>query len=129
MSSRSRSKFGWLAICCALAAIPVGFHTARSGEEATEVGVYERIVTVRSNVTCRKYEGKVLYCTVNPLKAVRDAVDLKLLLGYASVSIGGDAYRVEPQAGGEVKFYPRGEGFRKDYSGEQELDLTVIYVN
>jgi hypothetical protein len=137
MPSRSKSKFRWMVVCGALAVLSIGLYTARGGEETTEtkvgepkeVGVYEATVTVRSKVKCRRYEGKVLFCTVNPLKAVRDALDVKLLLGYARISIEGDAYRVDPQTGGEVKFYPRGDGYRKDYSGEQELELTVIYVN
>jgi hypothetical protein len=137
MPSRSRSKFRWLVFCCALALMSVGLNTARGGEETAEtkvgerkeVGIYETTVTVRSKVQCKRYEGKVLYCTANPLRAARVALDVKLILGYASISIEGDAYRVDPLTGGEVKFYPRGEDYRKDYAGEQELELSVIYVD
>lgn len=114
----------------------LGAHVVRGGDEASmaevattsRVGVYETTVTVRSKVECRKYEGRVLYCTVNPLRAVRDVLETRLILGYATISINGDAFDVAPLAGGDAKFYPRGDRYRKDYSGEQELTLAVVHV-
>ena len=132
-----RSKHRRLALCVVLALVLFAPCETRPGEEvstvqptgATRLEVYETTVTVRSNVRCRKYEGRVLFCTLNPLSAVREVLDARLVLGYASVSIGEESYRVEPHAEGEVKLYPTGERYRKDYSGEQELKIAVVYVN
>jgi len=137
MPFMSRSEYQRLALCAALAFVlftpretrPDDLASTGQPTGATRLEVYETTVTVRSNVRCRKYEGSVLFCTLNPLSAVREVLDARLVLGYASVSIGGEPYRVEPQAGGEVKLYPSGERQRKDYSGDQELKIVVIYVD
>lgn len=95
---------------------------------SAEVRLYEASVTIRSMIKCRKYEGRVLFCTLNPLRDVRKALETKLVLGYANIDLEGDVYEVEPDEGGAVRFYPRGEKGRRDYSGEQKLKIQVIYV-
>jgi hypothetical protein len=95
---------------------------------AAEVKVYEATVTVGSTIKCRKYEGRVLFCTLSPLRDVRKALETKLVLGFASIDIGGEVYEVEPDEAGAIRFYPRGEKGRKDYSGEQQLKIQVIHV-
>lgn len=138
MPARSKSRFQLLRGCGVVALLLLGARVVSgvegaSGAEAAatskRVDVYETNVTVRSEVECHKYEGKVLYCTVNPLRAVRGVLETRLILGYPALSIEGDSYETEPQAEGEVKFYPGGDRYRKDYSGERELTLAVVHVN
>lgn len=137
MPSRRRSRFQQLTICAVLALVNLGAPHVHGGDPAaaSEAGapvrleVYETTVTVRATVSCRKYEGRVLHCTVNPLRAVKEVLDANLVLGYAGIQVGGDEYDAEPEAGAAVRLYPRGEGPRKDLSGEQEMKIRVVYAN
>ena len=88
----------------------------------------ETKVTVTARVQCRKYEKKVLHCTVDPSDAVAKNLDMRLLLGYTSVEIDGLVYDVSPIPSEEVKFVPQAEGSRVDVSGTREIKLSVIYV-
>jgi hypothetical protein len=132
----TRSGLRWLMACGLLTIVLLSGRIAPGGDAdpvdgtvTSQLDVYETTVSVRSDVECRKYEGRVLFCTTNPFRAVREVLETRLILGYSSVTVDGDTYVVEPQAGGEVKFYPRGEGHRKDYSGQRELTLGVVHVN
>jgi len=92
------------------------------------VNVVEAKVTVTARVECRKYEKKILHCTVDPSDAVAKSLNMRLLLGYTGVEIDGNAYVVSPVPGAEVKFVPEAEGSRIDVSGSREIQLSVVFV-
>lgn len=92
------------------------------------VNVVEGKVTVTTRVQCKKYEKKVLHCTVDPSDAVVRALDMRLLLGYTAVEIDGNVYEVHPIPAAEVKFVPQTEAGRIDVSGTREIGLSVVYV-
>jgi hypothetical protein len=96
--------------------------------EKTELKIYEAAVTVSDKIQCRKYEGKVLNCTLDPRKTVNRALDVKLILGYASVQIDGNRFKALQEEDGSVRFYPDHQVSRKDYTGEHEVTIGVIYV-
>jgi hypothetical protein len=99
-----------------------------TGEQTAPVKVVESKVTVTARVQCKKYEKKVLYCTVDPSEAVARTLDMRLLLGYTAVDIDGSVYPVHPIPGSEVKFIPEDEEGRTDVSGTREIGLSVVYV-
>ena len=92
------------------------------------VNVVEGKVTVTTRVQCKKYEKKVLHCTVDPSDAVVRALDMRLLLGYTAVEIDGNVYEVHPIPAAEVKFVPQTEAGRIDVSGTRGIGLSVVYV-
>jgi len=98
------------------------------GAGGSAIKVLETKVTVTARVQCRKYEKKVLHCTVDPSDAVAKNLDMRLLLGYTSVEIDGLVYDVSPIPSEEVKFVPQTEGSRVDVSGTKEIKLGVVYV-
>jgi hypothetical protein len=104
------------------------------GAQSTEpdggstVTVVEAKVAVTARVQCKKYEKKVLFCTVDAADAVAKNLDMRLLLGFTAVEIDGNVYEVDPIPGAEVKFVPQGDGARTDVSGTKEIRLNVVYV-
>ena len=99
---------------------------ATDGESA--IKVVEGKVTVTTRVQCKKYEKKILHCTVDPSDEVVRALDMRLLLGYTAVEIDGNVYDVHPVPGAEVKFVPQTDEARIDVSGTREIRLSVVYV-
>jgi hypothetical protein len=85
-------------------------------------------VAVTARVQCRKYEKKILHCTVDPWDAVAKSLDMRLLLGFTNVEIDGNVFEVRPIPGPEVKFVPQVDESRVDVSGTKEIQLNVIYV-
>jgi len=98
------------------------------GAGGSDVKVLETKVAVTVRVQCKKYEKKVLSCTVDPSAAVEKNLEMRLLLGYTSVEIDDLVYDVSPIPGAEVKFVPEAEGSRVDVAGTREIKLGVIYV-
>jgi hypothetical protein len=97
--------------------------------QGSAVNVVEGKVTVTTRVQCKKYERKVLHCTVEPSEEVARALDMRLLLGYTAVEIDGNVYAVNPIPEAEVKFVPETEDGRVDVSGTREIRLSVVYVD
>ena len=115
---------GLLLLCAGVVVADQG--AAPDGDSA--VNVVEGKVTVTTRVQCKKYEKKVLHCTVDPSDAVVRALDMRLLLGYTAVEIDGNVYEVHPIPAAEVKFVPETEAGRIDVSGTREIGLSVVYV-
>ena len=115
---------GGVLICVGAA---VAAQSTEAGEGST-VKVVEAKVTVTARVQCKKYEKKVLFCTVDAADVVAKNLDMRLLLGFTAVEIDGNVYEVDPIPGAEVKFVPQGEGGRTDVSGTREIRLNVVYV-
>lgn len=105
----------------------VAAQSAEAGEGST-VKVVEAKVTVTARVQCKKYEKKVLFCTVDAADAVAKNLEMRLLLGFTAVEIDGNLYDVDPVPSSEVKFVPQSEGSRTDVSGTKEIRLSVVYV-
>ena len=136
MASKTRSRTVILLLAAGIALWSFNSIATRGADEAsaagvsekTELKIYEADVTVHDKIQCRKYEGKVLNCTLDPRKAVDRALDVKLILGYASVQIDGNRFKVQQAEDGTVKFYPDHQGSRMDYTGEHEVTVGVVYV-
>jgi hypothetical protein len=136
MASKSRSRVVFLMF--AVGIVLWSFDSiATSGADGTggtktpekiELKIYEAAATVRAKIQCRKYEGKVLNCTLDPRKSINRALDVKLILGYASVQIDGNRFKALQEEDGSVRFYPDLHGSRKDYTGEHEVTIGVVYV-
>lgn len=137
MSPKSIWKAGRFPACCLLLVIPLGILSA-AGETSppadavappAELRIYETSIAISARVECRRYEGKVLNCTFDPSRAVRESLDVRLLLGYSEVTIDGVTMKLERDEGASVKFRPHGAARHKEFSGNRELKISVVYVN
>jgi hypothetical protein len=96
--------------------------------QASAVRLLEAQVVVTASVACRRYEGRILNCSVDPSAAVADAQPMRLLLGYTSIEIDGNVFDVNPIPGAELKFVPQVGEKRVDVSGSRRVRVGVIYV-
>lgn len=96
--------------------------------QASTVRLLEAQVSVTASVTCRRYEGRILNCSVDPSAAVADAQPMRLLLGYTSIEIDGNVFDVNPVPGAELKFVPQVGDKRVDVSGSRRIRIGVVYV-
>ena len=84
----------------------VAAQTAEAGEGST-VKVVEAKVTVTARVQCKKYEKKVLFCTVDAADAVAKNLEMRLLLGFT-------AWRSTAISTTSIRFpVPRSNSFRR----------------
>ncbi len=97
---------------------------AAESQDAIELNIYKQRVKVNATVACRVYERRPIFCMVNLKAPVLAALQAELILKYSDLRIGGKAYEVETTQDQGIKF----RADKVNYSGQQQLDVDVIYV-
>lgn len=94
-------------------------------QDITELKIYKQRLKVKADVLCRAYERRPMFCTAQVLTPVSAVLQPELILKYSAMRLGDKEFQPETTPDANLKF--RGDD-KVNYTGEQELDIEVIYV-
>lgn len=98
---------------------------ASAAQEASELKVYKQRTKVTAEVACKIYERRPIFCTANVKPSIMEALDPEMILRYSALWIGDTEFQPETTPDSNIKF--RGKD-KVNHSGQQQLDVEVIYV-
>jgi hypothetical protein len=89
-----------------------------------ELRVYKQRIAVTTNLQCRFYERRPRSCAANLDPIIKQALHPELILKYLGITIGDKTFQPSLTANGMQGFQARDA----DYSGEQRLEVELIYL-
>ena len=103
---------------------PSSAESAVESQDVTELKVYKQRVKVTAGVVCRVYERRPIFCTATVKEPITAALNAEVILSYSGFKIGDKAYEAETTPDHNIKF----RADKVNYTGQQEVDVEVIYV-